>query len=157
MKESDFIMLNFCVITGRLTADPELRMLDNNTAVLSFSIASQRDYKNKSTNEYPTDFLNVTAWRGTAEFIGKHFRKGSLITVVGRLETRKYTDKDGNNRTAYEIKAEHAYFGDSFNKNNTESDGAVTPSASSAGFVPDFEINMEDEVPFGGGFPAFGE
>ena len=101
-------MLNSCHFTGRFTADPELRTTQSGISVAGFSLAVQRNYK--VDDEYPTDFLNFVAWRGTAEFICKHFRKGNLIIVEGSLETRKYTDKEGNNRTAYEIKVDRAHF-----------------------------------------------
>ena len=99
-------MLNRITITGRLTHDPELRTTQSNISVTSFSIACQRNFKN-GNGERETDFFDVTAWRSTAEFVTRYFSKGSLITVDGRLESRKYTDKDGNNRVAIEIKADN--------------------------------------------------
>lgn len=147
-------MLNYDVKTGRLTADPELRTTESGIPVLSFTLAVQRNYK--IGDEYPVDFINFVAWRGTAEFISNHFHKGSLITVEGSLETRKYTDKDGNNRTAYEIKADRAHFGDSGNKqnNNTVPSSIETTNE----FEPDFSgSNHSDEydLPFGSSFPRF--
>ena len=106
-------MLNVCILSGRLTSDPELHTTDNNVPVLNFSVAVQRDYKPADTEDYPVDFLNFVAWRKTAEFIAKHFSKGSAITMISKVETRKYTDKDGNQRTATEFVVDRAYFGGS--------------------------------------------
>lgn len=142
-------MLNHSVMTGRLTAAPELRTTESGKSVLSFSLAVQRNYK--VGDEYPVDFINCVAWRGTAEFIAKHFSKGSMITIEGSLESRRYTDKDGNNRTAYEIKVERAYFGDSGSRQNSNN-AAPTTAESVGSFEPDFGAasqNMEDdEFPF---------
>ena len=130
-------MLNYDVKTGRLTADPELRTTQNGVPVVGFTLAVQRNYK--IDDEYPTDFLNFVAWRGTAEFICKHFRKGNLITVEGALETRKYTDKDGNNRTAYEIKVDRAHFCESAGGRQNNNNGGNPPAADSVGgFTPVF-------------------
>lgn len=118
-------MLNLFVMTGRITADPELKTTPNGVSTTSFSIANQRNYKN-TENERETDFYNVVAWRGTAEHICKHFKKGSLITLEGHLQTRKYTDKNGNNRTAFELIADTAHFADSKpnSKNSSEEEFA---------------------------------
>lgn len=144
-------MLNRITITGRLTHDPELRKTQSDISVVSFSIACQRDFKN-GNNERETDFFNVTAWRATADFITRYFAKGSLITVDGRLESRKYTDRDGNNRVAVEIKADNVYFGDS------KGDGQKPAEAGSGGeFIPDFSAGgeeEEDDLPFDA-FPPF--
>lgn len=145
-------MLNYDVKTGRLTADPELRTTQNGIPVVGFTLAVQRNYK--VNDEYPTDFLNFVAWRGTAEFICKHFRKGNLITVEGALETRKYTDKDGNPRTAFEIKVDRAHFCESagIRQNNN---GDNPPAADSVGgFTPVFPnttegfVDSDDDLPF---------
>ena len=104
-------MLNRITITGRLVADPELRTTQSNTPVYSFRIANDRDFSKNGEKE--TDFLDVVAWRGTAEFICKYFTKGRLITVDGRLQTIPWKDKQGNNRIAHEILVDNAYFGDS--------------------------------------------
>ena len=146
-------MLNRITITGRMTADPELRKTANDISVTSFSIANQRNYKN-ADGERETDFFDVTAWRSTAEIVTQYFSKGSLITVDGRLETRKYTDRSGNNRVAVEIKADNVYFGGRKNENQ----GISAPANSGADFVPDFSTaggEMEDdEFPFDA-FPPF--
>ena len=96
---------------GRLVADPELRKVNNDTSVVSFRIAVDRDFVNKETNKREADFFNVTAWRGLADFVAQYFAKGDMIAVTGRLQSRTYQDKDGNNRNTVEILAEHCYFG----------------------------------------------
>ena len=105
-------MLNRITMTGRLCADPELHTTQNNVSVCSFRIANDRDYSSKD-GEKETDFFDVVAWRATAEFICKYFKKGRLITVDGRLQTRTWKDRQGNNRTTTEIIVDNAYFGDS--------------------------------------------
>ena len=105
-------MLNKIFIMGRLTRDPELRRTQSGTAVTSFSLAVDRDYKSQS-GEKETDFIDVVAWRSTAEFVSKYFTKGRMAVVSGRLQIRQWTDKDGNNRRSAEIVADNVYFGDS--------------------------------------------
>ena len=135
-----------------MTRDPELRTLESGVSVTSFSIAVQRNYKIEG--EYPTDFIDCVAWRGTADFICKHFRKGSMLTVVGNLETRKFTDKEGNNRKAVEVIVKDAYFGES--KKDNGNNGEQEASAGYGGsFEPDFGGD-DSALPFEGGFPAFG-
>ena len=102
-------MFNLVVLTGRLTADPELKTTPNGVSVTSFSIAVQRKQKN-SNGEYETDFINIVAWRQTAEFITKHFTKGSMIGIEGSIQTRKYKDKDDRMRTAFEVIANNVQF-----------------------------------------------
>ena len=91
-------MLNHITIMGRLTRDPELRYTQTQTPVASFTLAVDRDYSNRDTNERQTDFIDCVAWRSTAEFVSKYFQKGSLSVVSGRLQLRDWTDKDGNKR-----------------------------------------------------------
>ena len=105
-------MLNKIVVMGRLTRDPELRRTQSGTAVTSFSIACDRDFKSQS-GEKETDFIDVVAWRTTAEFVSKYFAKGRMAVVIGRLQLRDWTDRDGNKRRAAEIVADSVYFGDS--------------------------------------------
>ena len=105
-------MLNHITIQGRLTKDPELRHTGSGTAVASFTIACERDFKDQN-GEKQTDFVNVVAWRNTAEFVSKYFSKGSMIIASGRLQMRSYTDKNGNKRTAAEVVIDNGYFGDS--------------------------------------------
>lgn len=106
-------MLNHVTIMGRFTRDPELRHTQSGTAVTSFTLAVDRDFKDKNSGETATDWISCTAWKGTAEFVTRYFQKGRMAIVEGRLQSRKYTDKDGNNRTAYEVVASSVYFGDS--------------------------------------------
>ena len=98
---------------GRLTRDPELRRTGNGTAVASFSLAVDRDFKNKETGEKETDFIDVVAWRQTGEFVSRYFTKGRMAVVEGRLQIRPWTDKDGNKRRSAEVVADSVYFGDS--------------------------------------------
>ena len=106
-------MLNNVSIMGRITRDPELRRTGTGVAVTSFSIACDRDMSNKETGERETDFIDCVAWRGTAEFIQRNFTKGSMIVVIGRIQTRGWTDKDGNKRRTVEVVADNVYFGES--------------------------------------------
>lgn len=101
--------MNICIIKGRLTADPELKTTSSGVSVCSFSIAVDRSYKGKD-GERQTDFFIVSAWRGTAEFVSKYFRKGEHILVVGEMQSRRYKDKDGNNRIAWELIANSVEF-----------------------------------------------
>ena len=106
-------MLNKIFIMGRLTRDPELRRTQTGTPVASFSLAVDRDFKDKSTGERATDFIDVVAWRQTGEFVSRYFTKGRMAVVEGRLQMRDWTDKDGNKRTSAEVVADNVYFGDS--------------------------------------------
>ena len=105
-------MLNKIVLQGRLCYDPELRHTQSGAAVSSFTLAVDRDFKSHS-GERETDFVNCTAWKSVAEFTARYLSRGRMAIVEGRLQSRKYTDKDGNNRTAYEVVASSVYFGDS--------------------------------------------
>ena len=105
-------MLNRIILMGRLTRDPELRRTQNGTAVVSFSIACDRDYAAQGA-ERETDFIDIVAWRGTAEFVEKYFSKGRMIVVGGRLQIRNWQDKEGNKRRSAEVVADNVYFGDS--------------------------------------------
>ena len=124
-------MLNRITMTGRLCVDPELRTTQSNISVCSFRIANDRDYGSKD-GEKETDFFDVVAWRATAEFICKYFKKGRLITVDGRLQTRGWQDKNGNNRTAIEIIVDNAYFGDS-KKDGADTSGGIPAAGQFAG------------------------
>lgn len=106
-------MLNHITIMGRLTRDPELRHTQSQTPVASFTLAVDRDYSKQEGNDKKTDFIDCVAWRGTAEFVSKHFVKGRMATVSGRLQIREWTDKDGNKRRSSEVTADNVYFCDS--------------------------------------------
>ena len=119
-------MLNTITIMGRLTRDPELRRTGSGIAVASFTIACDRDFGGQD-GQKEVDFIDCVAWRQTGEFVQRYFTKGRMIVVDGRLQIRKYTDKDGNNRTAAEVVAEHCYFGDSKREDGNQG-GYTAPS-----------------------------
>ena len=106
-------MLNRIIIMGRLARDPELRRTQTGTPVASFRLAVDRDFKDKSTGERSTDWIDVVAWRATAEFVSRYFTKGRMAVVTGRLQIRNWTDKEGNKRRSAEVVADNVYFGDS--------------------------------------------
>lgn len=110
-------MLNKIIIMGRFTRDPELRSTQNGTAVASFTLAVDRDGKDKQTGERAVDFIDCVAWRQTAEFVSRYFSKGRMAVVEGRLQLRDWTDKDGNKRRAAEVMVNSIYFGDSKREN----------------------------------------
>ena len=116
-------MLNHIVIMGRLARDPELRHTQSGTPVATFRLAVDRDYKDKVTGERGTDWIDVVAWSGSAEFVTKYFTKGRMAVVEGRLQLRDWTDKDGNKRRAAEVVAENVYFADSRRDGDTGSYG----------------------------------
>lgn len=103
-------MINSVVLQGRFTKDPDLRYTQSQTAVLSFGLAVQRNIKPEGAQDYPVDFLECVAWRNTAEFLSKYFRKGSLVIVRGRLQKREWTDQNGNKRYATEVIVDEASF-----------------------------------------------
>ena len=106
-------MLNRILLMGRLTRDPELRHTQTGTAVASFTLAVDRDFKDRNSGERATDFIDIVAWRQTGEFVSRYFTKGRMAVVEGRLQMRDWTDKDGNKRRAAEVVADNVYFGDS--------------------------------------------
>ncbi len=132
--------INSVVLSGRLTAAPELKTTPNGVSVCSFDIAVDSGYgENKQTN-----FIKIIAWRGTAEFVTKYFNKGSMIGVEGSIQTRKYTDKNGNNRTMFEVVANNVHFLES-KKTETQADPLVEFSQTNEGFV---DISDGDDLPF---------
>lgn len=146
-------MLNQVAIMGRIGSDLNLTQTQSGVSVLSFRVAVDRDFKDKQTGERETDWINCVAWRGKAEFIANHFSKGRMIVLAGRLQTRDYTDKDGNKRYVTEILVSDVYFADS--KRDTENGGGLEgntnendlPPVKEQGFS---EIPEEDEsdLPF---------
>ena len=114
-------MLNHITIMGRLTRDVELRTTQSGTSVASFTVAVDRDFGGRDGGERQTDFIDCVAWRQTGEFVSKYFRKGSMIVVSGRLQSRKWQDREGNNRTNWEIVADNVYFGESHRDNESNS------------------------------------
>ena len=137
-------MFNLVVLTGRLTADPELKTTPNGITVTPFSIAVSRNYG--SGEDRQTDFINIVAWRKTAEFITKYFKKGSMIGIEGSIQTRRYQDKNGNNRTIFEVVANNVQFVES----KRDSAPAVEGASFSNADVDEFsEIGGgDDDLPF---------
>lgn len=149
-------MLNRAILMGRITKSPELKNTQSGVPVIQISIAVDRDYTPKG-QEKQTDFINVVAWRGTAEFIAKHFEKGQLIALTGSIQTRSYTDSQGNKRSVTEVIADQAYFAgskkESGNRASRESGADTVPAYESrlpAEALGDFEeIDTDDsELPF---------
>ena len=116
-------MLNQIVLMGRLTRDPELRRTGSGVPVASFTIAVDRDYSGKDGGEKETDFIEIVAWRNTAEFVSKYFSKGRMAVIHGRLQIRNWTDKDGNKRKSAEVVADQVYFGDSKKEGDNTNNG----------------------------------
>lgn len=147
-------MYNRAIIVGRLTADPELRQTPNGISVTSFSVACDRRYSKGA--ERQTDFLDITAWRSTAEFICRYFSKGKPILVEGSIQVRSYQDKDGNNRRAWEIVADNVSFVESKGASSGPAPSGEAPArpqepapAYSSGSVEDFaEIDDDGDLPF---------
>ena len=145
--------MNIAVLIGRLTDNPELRHTNSNVAVARFSIAVDRRYV-KSGEERQTDFINIVAWRQQAEFICNYFKKGQLIAIEGSIQTRRYQDKDGNNRTAFEVIANNVSFVGP--KRHNECSGYSAPAAEASAPQSfsntdsgDFtEIASDDDLPF---------
>jgi single-strand DNA-binding protein len=143
-------MLNVAALNGRLTADPELRHTNNEIPVTSFTLAVDRGYV-KAGAERQTDFIDIVCWRTTAEFVSKYFHKGQLVAVEGSIQTRNYTDSQGNKRKATEIVASNVYFAEP--RKDSPSGGAMShpgqsapaPSSDNGDFV---EIAGDDDLPF---------
>ena len=136
-------MLNRIIIMGRLGNDPEIRRTQTGTPVASFRLAVDRDFKDKSTGKRTTDWIEVVAWRATAEFVSRNFTKGRMAVVDGRLQMRDWTDKNGNKRTSAEVLAENVYFGDS------KRDGASTGEYGPADLDQFSELSEDDgDLPF---------
>lgn len=149
--------MNSVVLAGRLTHEPELKTTNTGIEVLSFSVAVDREYTRQG-EEKKADFINCVAWRKTAVFIGTYFHKGDGIVLNGRLEGRRYVDKDGNNRTAYEVIAERVEFplgksrdnsslGTGYGQTNTcqAAPPATVPAVPSADSQ---QLPLDDDLPF---------
>ena len=147
-------MVNCAVIMGRLVADPELRPTGNGTSVTSFAVAVDRRFA-RSGEDRQTDFIDVIAWRQTADFVCKYFRKGSMIAIQGYIQTRTYEDKNGNKRKAVELVADNVSFcgskaetgSGSFNRDDSFMNAQPAPSYSTAD-AGDFKEIPEDDLPF---------
>ena len=153
-------MLNHITLMGRLTRDPELRYTQSGTPVASFSLAVDRDFGSRDGGERQTDFIDIVAWRQTAEFVSKYFAKGRMAVVCGRLQIRDWQDRDGNKRRSAEVVADNVYFGDS-KRDGGDTSGynsgyapapasrSAAPSNFSAGGSDFAEIGEDDgELPF---------
>ena len=149
--------LNKVVLAGRLTGDPELKQTASGISVLSFTLAVNRRFASKAgeQGDSQADFITVVAWRQTAEFISKYFRKGSAICVTGSIQTRNWQDQQGNRRYATEVVADEAMFVDSRNESGVAQSSYTpdaytqAPSFSSNGSAPNFEDhNTDDDLPF---------
>ena len=141
--------MNKCTIIGNLTKAPELRTTTSGLSVCSFTVAVDRDYS--SNGEKQTDFIDCIAWRQGGEFVSKYFAKGSMIAVIGRLESRKWQDRDGNKRTSWEVNADHCYFGGSKQEGERSQAAPSTPASVPAKQDGFREIPPEEddgELPF---------
>ena len=135
-------MFNTVILTGRLTANPELKTTPNGVSVCSFTIANEVGYgDNKKTS-----FVPIVAWRGAAEVVAKHFTKGNMIGVEGSVQTRKYQDKDGNNRTAFEVVANNVQFMES--KKADSDDDSAQQSFSNANASDFMNVEYDGDIPF---------
>lgn len=138
-------MLNRIVLMGRLVKDPELRRTGSGTAVTSVTLAVDRDFKEQDGTR-KADFIDVVAWKGTAEMLAKYFTKGRMAAVDGRLQLRDWTDKDGNKRRTAEVVANSVYFGDSKSSDTQSAPTSMNPvSASAADFQ---EVDDDWQLPF---------
>ncbi|MBQ9647173.1 MAG: single-stranded DNA-binding protein [Oscillospiraceae bacterium] len=148
-------MLNHIVIMGRLTRDPELRRTQSGTAVCTITLAVDRDFQSRDGGEKQADFIDVVAWDQRAEFVAKYLGKGRLVVAEGSLQSRKWTDKNGQNRTSWEVRASNFYFADSRRDNQGGGNDYTAPSYGSpaesytapagGGFA---EIEEDGELPF---------
>ena len=150
-------MLNHIVLMGRLTRDPELRRTGSGIPVTTFTLAVDRDFgSNKETGEKETDFVDIVAWRSTAEFVSKYFTKGRMAVVSGRLQIRNWQDKEGNKRRSAEVVADNVYFGESKRDSMSSSGFDQTPppvsyqAPANPAASSDFSTLMDDDpdLPF---------
>ena len=139
-------MFNTVILTGRLTADAELKTTANGVPVTSFTIAVQRKYK--QGEESQADFINIVAWRQTAEFITKYFHKGSMIGIEGSIQTRKYQDKDGNNRVAFEVIANNVQFVESKKASADASPASDLSQQLADNLASVQQVDFGDDLPF---------
>lgn len=138
-------MFNSVILSGRLTADPELKTTQSGILVTTFSLAVNRP--KRKDEEQQTDFINIVAWRNTAEFVTKYFKKGSLIGIEGSIQTRKYEDKDGKKRVAFEVISNQVHFLKS--KRTDEQDESNNASVPQNANTTDFtDIGTDEDIPF---------
>ena len=144
-------MLNRILLMGRLTRDPELRHTQTGTAVASFTLAVDRDFKDKNTGEKATDFIDIVAWRQTGKFVSRYLSKGRMAVVEGRLQMRDWTDKDGNKRRSAEVVADNVYFGDTKKEGEVGNNSSYNSTSASAGCGEGQFTDLSDddgELPF---------
>lgn len=144
--------MNKAILMGRLTQDPELRTTPNGISVTKFSLAVNRRFA-KAGEERGVDFINIVCWRSAAEFVAKYFKEGQQMALVGSIETRKWQDKEGNNRYATEVVADEVYFADSKKDTSQQKEGFTLHAALHDGYTPagmsDFdEVEEDGELPF---------
>ena len=140
---------NKVILIGNLTADPELKQTQNGISVTSFSIAVSRRFSSKNTeNAQQADFINIVAWRNTAEFITKYFQKGKSILIVGSLQTRNWTDQNGQKRYITEVVAEEAQFVEKKGEGVSAAGAAPAPYGASPKDVAFEEMSTDDDLPF---------
>ena len=138
-------MINRVVLMGRLVSDPELKTTQSGVSVTRFRIAVDRTYQ-KQGEERKADFIDVVAWRYTAEFVCKFFRKGSLIAIDGQLQSRTYQAQDGSNRYVVEVIADNASFtGEKAGQKNTKEEKAQEYEQ---GQIEEYETPYDDDWPF---------
>ena len=131
-------MINSVVIMGRLTADPELKTTSSGLSVTRFTVAVDRQYQ--KDKEKKADFINVVAWRQTAEFVSRYFSKGSMIAVQGSIQTDKYKDKSGNSRTSFQVVADNVSFCGGRGSGSTAKDNTKA--------IDDWQADSDDDLPF---------
>ena len=131
-------MLNKVVLMGRIGTDVELKQTPSGKDICSFSLAVQRNYSKEVT-----DWINIVCWGKTAIFVSQYFQKGRMIALEGSIQTRNYTDKDGNKRTAFEVVADQVYFADA-----KQEDKPAAPGSKQEFSVDDFEEINDDSMPF---------
>lgn len=137
-------MLNKIFLQGRLTRDPELRYTNSQIPVTSFSLAVDRDYSGRDGGEKQTDFFDCVAWRSTAEFVQKYFAKGRAAVVVGSVQFRDWTDRNGNKRRSTEVVVESIYFADSKKDGDGQRQQSDYSAPSSAGRPVDVQADFDD-------------
>ena len=140
-------MLNHIVIMGRLTRDPELRYTQSQIPVASFTLAVDRDYGGRDGAERQTDFIDVVAWRNTADFVSRYFTKGRMAVIDGRLQLRDWTDREGNRRRSAEILANSVNFGDSRPQQQSQSAPAPVGVYAGGGYSAE-DLDANGELPF---------
>ena len=141
-------MLNTAILMGRLTADPELRHTPNDIPVITFTLAVERSYA-KSGEQRQADFIDIVAWRYTAEFVSRYFQKGQLVAIRGSIQTRTYTDKEGKKRKAFEIIADQVHFAEGKRDTSPPSQGYNRNEEALNTGPDDFEeVPTDDDLPF---------